>query len=249
MRKMTAAVSAVLLCAMLTACKSARGGAAPAQTTAETTAVTTTSVTATTTTTTVTTTSTSLTTSSETSASTSDTSGTESTSSVSTTATAANPDGKDVKILWSERGLEALAAAAEGYGEPLTEGSEYLGWTLDSYDGKPRGNSLSTLNAEFSRKDPVTTNGILTVSSDAGASGQLSLRVDNQADFPYFPADTQERGRFIVTNSDEVWKMLKQEGSPSADTSLAVTFSIDRVSIHLGGKQPNAVTVTAASTR
>ncbi|MBR5371253.1 MAG: hypothetical protein IK130_03460 [Oscillospiraceae bacterium] len=248
MRKMTAAVSALLLCAMLTGCRSARGGETAAQTAAETTAVTTTVSTTSATTTTTTTVSTSLTTSSETTETTSDTSGTESTSSVSTKTTAANPDGKDVKILWSERGLEALPAAAEGYGEPLTQGSDYLGWTLENYSGTPRGNSLSAFSAEFSRKDPVTANGILTAVTGADSSVQLSLRVDNQADFPYFPADTKERGQFIVSDKDALWKMLKQEGSPSASTSIAVTVSIDRLTIRLGDKQ-NEISVTSASTR
>ena len=251
MKKLSAFCAAVMLCAALSACTSARGGAKPAQTTVTTAAATTSAAKTTVTTTRLTTTSATTASTSSSTASTASTGSTSETSAVSSASAAPNPDGKAVKILWSERGLEARPGdSKEGYGEPLTAGSEYLDWKLESYDGTASGNAVSELNADFSRKSALSANGIVTVlpSTHAEYAGKLSLRVDNQSDFPYFPADSRERGHFVIENTDEVWKMLKEE-NPPADGSFAVSVSIEELHIHLGGKRSDTIKVSAASKR
>ena len=258
MKKISVICSAMMLCALLSGCESARnGGAKPAQSTAvqTTAAVSTAATTASTTTTTTSAATTSATTASETtstsSVTTASVSSAASAATSSTAATGANPDGKAVKILWSERGLEAQKGdSAEGYGEPLTEGKEYLEWKLERYDGAVSGNTVSELNADFSREKALSVNGIVSVlpSSHSEHPGKLYLRVDNQSEFPYFPADKRERGYFAVENTDEVWKMLGEENPPS-EVSLAVTFSVNELHIHYGGTRCDTIKVSAASKR
>ena len=255
MKKMLIICSAVMLCAALHGCRSARGGAAPEQTAAttaeQTTAQTTASTTKETTTTTQTTQSTTV--SSETTSDTTDTTGSETTASGTATTAALNPDGKAIKILWSERGLEAAVGDSyDGYGVPLTEGAEYLKWKLEHYDGNVSGDKVASLDAEFSRSAPLEANGIMTVLPSANTEhpGKLCLRVDNQSDFPYFPADTRERGYFVIENTDEVWEMLKEE-KQTGDVSIAVTLFIDKLTVHYGygGTRKDTITVTSASKR
>lgn len=259
MKKVAAICAAVMLCTAFSACESTRngGGTAPAQTTAQTTvSVTTASTAASTTKTTTSTAATTLSTTSApqtTASSATATSGATSAASAasSTAVTGANPDGKPVKILWSERGLEAQKGdSAEGYGEPMTEGTEYLEWKLERYDGTVSGNQVSELNADFSREKALSVNGIVTVlpASHAEYPGKLYLRVDNQSEFPYFPADKRERGYFAVENTDEVWEMLGEE-NPPAEVSLAVTFSVDALHIHYGGTRCDTIKVSAAAKR
>lgn len=255
MKKTLVFCTALMLCAAFSGCRSARGGAVPEQTSETTAALTTAQTTASTTkeTTTTTQTTQSTTASSETTSGTADTTGSESTASGTATTAALNPDGKAIKILWSERGLEAAAGDSyDGYGVPLTEGEEYLKWKLEQYDGSVSGDKVSALDAKFSRSTPVEANGIMTVlpATDTEHPGKLCLRVDNQADFPYFPADTRDRGYFVIENTDEVWEMLKEE-KQTGDVSIAVTLSIDHLTVHYGsgGTRKDTVTVTAASKR
>ena len=101
------------------------------------------------------------------------------------------PVSGGVKLLWSERGLEAVAAGSkDGYGSPLNAGDTYLDWTLKAFSGTPK-----DFEASFAYDGALEANGILTVlpASDRDNPNGLYLRVDNQADFPYFPADSRER--------------------------------------------------------
>ena len=174
------------------------------------------------------------------------------TTSAETTA-AASADTGAAKLLWSERGLEAVPAdSEEGYGQPLEIGAEYLGWTLERYSGTVSGSSVSELEADFAYDGELNVNGILTVlaASDADNPNGLYLRVDNQADFPYFPADTRERGYFIIENADDVYEWLELE-EPPVSASYTVAVTVDVVSLHVdysaGGY--DTIVVTSASKR
>ena len=153
-----------------------------------------------------------------------------------------------VRILWSERGLEAVAAdSEEGYGEELKTGAEYLDWTLNSFSG-----TAADVEADFTYDGELTTNGILTVlaSSHADYPNGLYLRVDNQADFPYFPKDSRERGKFIIENAAEVYEMLGLDDPPvSSEYTVAVTVAVTSLHVHCTPGGYDTVKVTSASKR
>lgn len=160
----------------------------------------------------------------------------------------------DTKLLWSERGLEIRAKDDEdGYGEELSAGSDYLEWTLKSFDGfTDDAGTVTELHADFARSSPLSTNGIMTVlpSTHPDYPNGLYLRVDNQADFPYFPADTRERGKFIIENAEEVYKWLKLDEPPvSTQYEVAVTVSVQTLHIHYTEGGYDTIRVTAASRR
>lgn len=242
-KKICAVLCAVLCAAAMTACSKAPEGSSSAETT---TAATTATTTAATTATAAATTSAATTT---TAAETTDTAeGTD------VTTTAAQPESDaPAKILWSERGLEAVPAESEeGYGEPLSVGAEYLDWTLKGYDAELSGDTVSRLTADFDRSAALSTNGILTVlpASDADNPNGLYLRVDNQADFPYFPKDTRERGYFIIENAADVYEWLELEEPPVAATyTVAVSVDVTKLHVDYSAGGYDTVTVTAASKR
>ena len=154
-----------------------------------------------------------------------------------------------VKILWSERGLEAVAPDSEdGYGSPLNTGDTYLEhWTLKSYSGTP-----NDITASFSCDGEVTANGILTIlpASDAHNPNGLYLRVDNQADFPYFPQDSRERGKFIIENADFARKSLELDDQPvQQEYTVAVTVSVTALEVHCAADGFDRITVSAAGKR
>lgn len=160
----------------------------------------------------------------------------------------------DTKLLWSERGLEIVPIdSQDGYGTELKTGETYLDWTLVSFDGQVSGNSVSDLQADFTYGNgALSVNGIVTIlpSTDANNPDGLYLRVDNQAEFPYFPADTRERGKFIVANKDEVYKMLGYDSPADVGQSeLAVTMSVESLHIHYSADGFDTIVVTAASRR
>ena len=252
LRKAYAAwLCALCLCA-LTACTSTKTvSEQSAESTETTTAAAETTVTTEATTTTVTTTTTTETTTAETTTGTDSTDQTADASAETTTETTAAAGSS--KLLWSERGLEAVPADSEGgYGELLTVGSEYIGWTLDSFKGEVSGTQVSSVDAEFSRASALSVNGIVTVlpESDSEYPGKMYLRVDNQADFPYFPTDSRERGYFVVENTDEVWEMLGV-ADPAAESgsSIAVTFAVDSLHVQLSANTRDTVKVSSASRR
>ncbi len=154
----------------------------------------------------------------------------------------------EVKLLWSERGLEAVAAGSkDGYGSPLNTGDTYLDWTLKAFSGTPK-----DFEASFAYDGALETNGILTVlpASDRANPNGLYLRVDNQADFPYFPADSRERGKFIIENADMVYKALKLAEPPvQEEYTVAVTVSVTALNIHCASGGFDRITVSAASLR
>jgi hypothetical protein len=87
-------------------------------------------------------------------------------------------------------------------------------------------------------------------SSDPDNPNGLYLRVDNQAEFPYFPSDTRERGWFIIENKEDVYEWLELEEPPvSASYTIAVTVDVTalRVDLRTGGY--DTITVTSASKR
>ncbi|HBI85380.1 MAG TPA: hypothetical protein DDX71_03700 [Ruminococcus sp.] len=254
-KKFCAALLALWSIPLMTGCSSGRENPAPA--TEQTAAAETTTTSSTTEITAQQTTTTSAeTTSAETTSA--ETTGAETT--VSTTvsqttapiATNANPVDDDTKLLWSERGLETVGIDREdGYGEVLSVGSDYIGWELKSFDGKPdaEGN-VTDLHADFSRSSALSVNGIMTVlpASDAQFPNYFYLRVDNQADFPYFPADSRERGKFVIENSDEVRSMLKLEDE-SISGDIAVTVDVTALHIHYAADGYDTVRVSSASRR
>lgn len=184
-----------------------------------------------------------------TSAATAESTTTSTTESTAPIATSEGAQDTDTKLLWSERGLEIVPVdSTEGYGEELKAGESYLNWTLRAFDGTVSGSTVNDLHADFDYDGSLSCNGILTIlpASDADNPSGLSLRVDNQADFPYFPADSRERGKFIVENKDEVIEMLGLDGS---ETSVAVTMSITKLHVHYNPNGFDTITVTAASKR
>ncbi len=184
------------------------------------------------------------------------TAATEKTTAKTTAPASANDDAQDddTKLLWSERGLEIVALEdTSGYGSELRAGEKYLDWTLISFDGQTDGESVSALEADFAYENgALSANGIVTVlpADDAAYPNGLYLRVDNQADFPYFPADTRERGKFIIENSEEVYKMLGYEdASKVTQKEFAVTVSITALHINYGADGYDTIMVSAASLR
>lgn len=246
-RKFAAILSAALLLTALPACsKSEDGSSTAAETTTSAAATETTAATSemTTTTTAVTTTSAETTTAAETA----ETDSTETTASGEESGTAGA-----TKLLWSERGLEAVPAdSEEGYGSPLEAGAEYLGWTLKSYSGKTDGDRVTELDADFDYSGALSTNGIMTVlpDSDPDNPNGLYLRVDNQAEFPFFPADTRERGYFIIENKEDVYEWLELDEPPvSAEYTVAVTVDVTKLQVHYSADGYDRITVTSASKR
>lgn len=188
---------------------------------------------------------------------------TETTAETTDTTTETEPDAETmtvpadgsaglIRILWSERGLEAVGAEGEGYGEELTVGAEYLDWKLEAYDGSSSGQSVAELNADFTYNGTLSVNGIVSVlpADDPDNPNMLYLRVDNQADFPYFPSDTRERGWFIIENSGDVFKMLELDDPPVASKyEVAVSVTVTELHIHLRPDGYDTIHVTAASKR
>lgn len=166
----------------------------------------------------------------------------------------ANAQDDDTKLLWSERGLEIVPIdSQDGYGSELKAGETYLGWNLISFDGQVSGGAVNDLQADFVYgSGALSVNGIVTIlpASDAENPEGLYLRVDNQAEFPYFPADTRERGKFIVANKDEVYKMLGYETPADVGKSeIAVTMSVQSLHVHYSADGYDTIVVTAASLR
>lgn len=242
-KRLCAAVCAALCLSALPAC-SKSGGSSTETTSAQTTTTSSTTTTTTTTTTSATTTASTAETTDSAADTTAETTG--------TTAAASSADGV-TKLLWSERGLEAVPADSEGgYGQPLEVGAEYLGWTLKSYTGSVSGESVSEMKASFAYDGKLSTNGIMTVlaASDADNPNGLYLRVDNQAEFPYFPADARERGYFIIENKDDVYKWLELDEPPvSASYTIAVTVDVTALQIDLRTGGYDKITVASASKR
>ena len=176
----------------------------------------------------------------------------ESETTAETTLSAAQGSGA-AKLLWSERGLEAVPAdSTEGYGEPLAAGAEYLGWTLNSYSGTVSEKKVSELKADFTYDGTLSVNGILTIlpASDADNPNGLYLRVDNQAEFPYFPADQRDRGYFIIENASDVYEWLELDKPPvSSEYTVAVTVGVTALRIDLRTGGYDKITVTSASRR
>ncbi|MBR6108059.1 MAG: hypothetical protein IKQ39_08635 [Oscillospiraceae bacterium] len=158
----------------------------------------------------------------------------------------------DTRLLWSERGLEAVPADSEGgYGEELAVGEEYLGWKLNGFDGTPEGGSVPEVKASFTYNGTLSQNGQIRVlpSSDAHYPNGLYMHADNIADFPYFPADTRDRGWYVIENADEVLEMLGLESAGDISGDLSVTVSIDAIDVHVSADDYDTVHVTAASKR
>ena len=158
----------------------------------------------------------------------------------------------DTKLLWSERGLEAVPIdSKDGYGEELAVGAEYLNWKLEGFDGTPQGDAVPDVKAKFAYNGTLSQNGQIRVlaGSDPHYPNGLYMHVDNLADFPYFPKDTRDRGWFVIENADEVLKMLGLKSSGEISGDLSVTVSIDRLDIHVSADDYDTVHVTAASKR
>lgn len=174
---------------------------------------------------------------------------------VMTEAVKTNKVDTDTKILFSERGLDAVRINdTEGYGEELKVGASYLDWTLESFDGTLADNAQSvvSMDADFSRQSTLAVNGIITVLSkdDPDNPNAMYLRVDNQGDFPYFVGDFRERGRYIIENSRDVFAMLELPDPPVEEQyEIAVSVSVTSLHIHMGQGQYDTIRVTAASKR
>ncbi|MBP0968076.1 MAG: hypothetical protein J5722_10600 [Oscillospiraceae bacterium] len=174
---------------------------------------------------------------------------------VITEAVKANKADNDTKILFSERGLDAVRINdTEGYGEELKLGASYLDWKLESYDGTlaDSAQSVVSMDADFSRESTLAVNGIITVLSkdDPDNPNAMYLRVDNQGDFPYFVTDFRERGRYIIENSRDVFAMLELADPPVEEQyEIAVSVSVTSLHIHMGQGQYDTIRVTAASKR
>lgn len=175
-------------------------------------------------------------------------------SEVITEAVKANKTDTDTKILFSERGLEAVQINSEdGYGEELKVGSSYLNWTLESFDGvlADDARTVSSMDADFTYDNgTLAVNGIVTVLSrdDPDNPNAMYLRVDNQGDFPYFTNDSRGRGRYIIENSRDVFAMLELKEPPVDEQyEVAVSVSVTKLHIHTGDY--DTIRVTAASKR
>lgn len=172
-----------------------------------------------------------------------------------TTAAAAKPAGDgNTRLLWSERGLEAIGVLGMGYGEDLKIGEEYLGWKLDAFDGitDESGENVKEMDVDFTYNGTLSVNGIVSVlPADAPDNpNMLYLRVDNQAEFPYFPADSRERGWFIIENSRDVFRMLELDDPPvTSKYEVAVSVTVTELHIHLKPDGYDTIHVTAASKR
>lgn len=172
-----------------------------------------------------------------------------------TVSTNSNRTDNDTKILWSERGLEAVKInSVDGYGEELAVGESYVGWTLDSFDGilDDDANQVAEMYADFTYDGTLATNGQITVlpADHPVYPKGLYLRVDNQADFPYFPKDTRTRGLFIIENARDVYSMLGMEESDAApDSVISVSVSVSSLHVHLAPDGYDTIRVTAASLR
>ena len=248
LHKITAVLSAFALCTALSACSSDRGNSDTASSSAEETTTVAASETAAAEQTTLseTTTTTALTTTAA------EITAAPAQSSAAIQTNTSSQDN-DTKLLASERGLEAVPKDSEdGYGEELKAGEDYLGWKLKSFDGILGANAeqVSELYADFVYNNgTLSVNGIVTVLPDDNPEypGYLYLRVDNQADFPYFPADTRERGKFVIENTPDVLSMLGLSTTPDSD--LAVSVTVSSLHVHFASNGYDTIRVTAASKR
>ena len=158
----------------------------------------------------------------------------------------------DTKLLWSERGLEAVPIdSKDGYGEELAAGSDYLNWTLNGFDGKPSGDAVPEVQADFTYNGQLQQNGQIRVlsGSDPYYPNGLYMHVDNLADFPYFPKDTRDRGWFVIENADEVLEFLGLKSSADISGDLSVTVSVDQLHVHVSADHYDTLHVLSASKR
>lgn len=162
----------------------------------------------------------------------------------------------DTKILFSERGLQAVPInSVDGYGEELQVGDDYLGWKFESFDGilNDTATAVPEVYADFTYQEgTLSANGIVTVlpKDHPDYPNGMYLRVDNQADFPYFPQDTRERGKFIIENARDVFPMLGLEDPPVDEQyEVAVSVSVSTLHVHVAPNAYDTIRVTAASKR
>ncbi len=158
----------------------------------------------------------------------------------------------DTKLLWSERGLEAVPAdSTGGYGENLAVGSDYLNWTLNGFDGTPSGDAVPDVKVSFTYQGQLQQNGQIRVlsGSDAHYPNGLYMHVDNLADFPFFPKDTRERGWFVIQNADEVLEMLGLESPSEISGDLSVAVTVDSLYVHVSADDYDTLHVVSATRR
>ncbi|MBQ8922825.1 MAG: hypothetical protein IJ060_11835 [Oscillospiraceae bacterium] len=158
----------------------------------------------------------------------------------------------DTRLLWSERGLEAVTIdSTDGYGEDLAVGSDYLNWTLNGYDGSPSGDAVPDMKASFTYNGQLQQNGQIRVlsGSDAHYPNGLYMHVDNIADFPYFPKDTRDRGWFVIQNADEVLEMLGLESPAEISGDLSVAVTVDSLYVHVSADDYDTLHVVSATRR
>lgn len=161
----------------------------------------------------------------------------------------------DTRILWSERGLQAVSVQSEdGYGEELKVGTTYLNWKLNGFNGvlDDSAQNVESVDADFTYNGTLSVNGIVTVlpADHPDQPNMLYLRVDNQAEFPYFPQDTRERGKFIIENSADVFRMLGLDDPPVASQyDVAVSVSVTTLHVHMKPGSYDTIRVTGASKR
>ena len=170
--------------------------------------------------------------------------------------TRVNKVDHDTKILASERGLEAVPInKADGYGEELKVGDSYLGWKLEGFNGELDDSAVNVtrVDADFTYTEgTLAVNGIVTVlpKDDPDNPNAMYLRVDNQGDFPWFPKDLRERGRYIIENSRDVFPMLELQDPPVDEKyEIAVSVTVSTLHIHAAPGCYDTIRVTAASKR
>ena len=179
------------------------------------------------------------------------------------------PNGDDVPDAVTNIALTHITEGGEGLGvfnefsgnirgEVMQQGSVYKNWRLDSFSGHAEADdSVQNAEAEFvyAESGGFSVNGTVELlpADDPDYPNMLYFRSDDADAFPKYMYDNRgdaRRARFVILNSRDVCMLLDKD-YPPAETSFAVSVTVDRMTAAFSddGSAYDTIHVTAASNR
>lgn len=143
-------------------------------------------------------------------------------------------------------------------GEVMQAGSVYKSWKLVSASGKAdEDDTVHEATAEFEYGDGAgfSVNGTVEVlpASDPKYPNKMYFHSDDVDAFPKYMDDNrgeENKAKFVIENSSEVYKMLDKD-DPPAETAFSVSVTVSSVTVRYteDGSAYDTIIVTAASNR
>lgn len=143
-------------------------------------------------------------------------------------------------------------------GEVMQDGSVYRNWILTRAYGHAEADDTAdsaTAEFEYGESGGFSVNGTVEVlpADDPDYPNKMYFRSDDADAFPRYMNDNRgeaHRAKYIIENSGDVYMLLDKD-NPPAETSFAVSVTIDKVKVSYAadGHAYDVIHVTAASNR